>query len=220
MLLSLAAPASASDGGSGNGAPAAVRKACLKKVDKRAANVARLANKAAKSKWVTGESAVSLAGILEADLATIAGHRSAVQRAPWGEELLEACRVAFGGTRSIVAVDVRKLGIMVRTGRVDALLADLQSRLGEIVALLEVTRADAGVGEETDLVAVLSDALAQVRIDAVALVAEALAIAPSEWESGSAQEVLAGLREEATALEPVLGGFRSAMAALEALLGV
>ncbi len=218
LLVSFAGPAAASGSGSGNGAPAAVRKACLKKVDKRAANLARISAKAAKSKWLTAESAEALAADLEADIAAVAAYRSAVQRAPYAEELLEACRVAFGGTRSIVAVDVRKLAIMNRAGQAESMLADLADRLASVATALEGARVSGDAGDVTAVMAALSEALSHLDAEAAALIAEVLAIAPSDWDSGDARDVLADLRTAVVTLWPVFSEVRSGIAALERML--
>lgn len=213
MVLSFAGPATASGGGSGNGAPAAVRKACLKQVDKRAANTQRIATKAAKSKWVTDERAEELSAALASDLAAIAEYRSAIQRAPWGEELLEACRLGFGGTRSIVAVDTRKLGVMIRAGKAESVFADLVLRLEEIAG----ARSGDEVADVAAMIAALTDALTQLGADAAALVDAALAISPSGWDDGTAQVALAELKDAAAGLAPLLAEIRSGIAALMAM---
>lgn len=206
--------------GAGYGAPAAIRRACLSKIDSRAAHLARLAERAAGRDWASAEHGDDLVSDIAADLATIEELRAAAQRAPFDTELLDACRDAFAGTRMIVAVDARKVAVVVGADRLEGFLGGMQGRLDIASAAIEIARAGGSdVAEASAALDSLNAALDQIAADAAALVDAVLGLVPSDWEDGAAQAVFADARAAMAELRGMLGDLREWGATLAELLG-
>ncbi len=223
LALASAGPAMALDTGgrsAGYGAPATIRKACLSRIDSRAAHLARLAERAAGREWASAEHGDDLVSDIAADLATIEEMRAAAQRAPFDTELLDACRDAFAGTRMIVAVDARKVAVVIGADRLDHFLGDTQGRLDAAAAAIESARAGGSdVAEASAALDSLNAALDQIDADAAALVDAVLGLVPSDWEDGAAQAVFADARAAMAELRGMLGDLREWGATLAELLG-